>query len=271
MPQISFVILTWNSENTIQESLASIGAKCRDESISHEIFVVDNGSNDNTIELIEALKKEMPIDLTCLPDNQGTTKPRNMALRRTSGDIVCVMDSDAVLKEGALSEIFAMLEADESIGIIAPQLVFPDGSKQVSVRKFPSFFGKFGKIPHIILKLKYQDRDVYQDFPFSVPTDVDYAIAACWFFKRSLLETAGYLDEKIFYAPEDIDFGLRVHKIGKRVVYFPDFKVIHHVQRLTHQKAFGKIAVSHFLGLVYYFIKHRYLIKPLFQKDLNAK
>ena len=260
--KVSFVILTWNSENTIGESLRGIRDTCALESIDYDIFVVDNGSKDGTLANIEAFSADIPITLIRLPKNIGTTKPRNMVLRQCTGDIVCVLDSDAVFREGSLTALIDKLTGDDSIGILAPRLIFPDGRIQKSVRKFPSVVGKFSKIPGIIFKLKYRDLDAYKDFPFTETTTVDYAISACWFFRRSLLDEAGLLDEHIFYAPEDVDYCIRIWKLGKKTVYYPHFTVIHHVQRLTHKKIFGKIALSHLLGLIYYFLKHRYISKP---------
>ncbi len=262
LKKISFVILTWNSEKTIAESLGGIRKKCTGENIDYEIFVVDNGSKDGTVEILKKCSDEMPISLIRLPENLGTTKPRNMAFSRCTGNVICVLDSDAVFLEGSIKDIAAELFRDDSIGIIAPKLLFSDGTVQESVRKFPSMFGKFSKIPGIVFKIKYRDIDGYGDFPFSKITDVDYAISACWFFRRELFDEIGSFDEKIFYSPEDIDYGIRVWKKGKKTVYYPGFTVLHYVQQLTHKKFLSRIAFSHLYGLIYYFLKHRYFIKP---------
>lgn len=260
--KLSFVILTWNSEKTIGEALSGISASCAAEDIGYETFIVDNGSSDGTVGIIRDRMSSMPIDLTILDKNYGTTGPRNMALRKATGDIVCVLDSDAVIREGSIRDLAHLLDSDPSIGIIAPKLVFPDGATQESIRRFPSVIGKFSKIPGIVLKLRYRDIDAYPDFPFDDIREIDYAISACWFFRRALLDEAGYLDERIFYAPEDVDFCLRVWKAGKKILYYPPFTVMHYIQRITHKQFFGKIARSHLMGLCYYFLKHRYFIKP---------
>ena len=262
MEKISFVILTWNSEQTIAKCLEGIWGKCTHENIDFEIFVVDNGSKDGTVDIIKRNFDKNPIKLIQLPKNFGTTKPRNIALKQCSGDVICVLDSDAVILEGSLRTIGVMLVKDDSIGILAPKLIFSDGTTQESVRKFPSVFGKFSKIFGIIFKLKFRDIDGYKYFPFSQTTEVDYAISACWFFRRKLIHDVGFLDENIFYSPEDVDYGIRVWKKGKKTIYYPDFTVLHYVQRLTHKKIFSRIALSHLFGVIYYFYKHRYFKKP---------
>jgi len=102
--------------------------------------------------------------------------------------------------------------------------------------------------------------DYYTDFDFTQHQDVDTAISAFWLFRRDLLDKVGYLDENIFYAPEDVDFSLRVWLAGKTVHYFPYFKVIHHTQQISHSNPFDSVSKSHFRDLWYYFHKHGYFV-----------
>lgn len=262
MDMLSFVILTWNSEQTIGKCLERIAAVCITQGIEYEVFVVDNGSTDSTAGIIEKTGTCAPINLIRLQNNLGTTRTRNMALRKCQGNTICVMDSDAALLDGDLQALLTTLWNDPSIGILAPKLLFSARTVQRSVRKFPSMLGKFRKIPAIIFRRRVPEDDVYTGFPFDAVTDVDYAISACWFFRRDLLDTIGYLDERIFYSPEDVDFCIRTWKANKRVVFYPYFTVLHHVQRITHRNFFSRIAASHLLGLIYYFLKHRYITTP---------
>ncbi|MFA6472634.1 MAG: glycosyltransferase [Candidatus Latescibacterota bacterium] len=262
MKKISFVILTWNSDQTIETCLQSIAHICGSQNIPYEIIVVDNGSSDSTVSIVDRNTAAIPIHLIQMPKNMGTTHSRNLALRTCTGDIICVMDSDAVLLEGNIRDVADILGGDDSIGILAPKLILTDGTAQHSVRKFPSAYGKFSRIPAIIFKLRLPNTDHYTDFPFTQPTDIDYAISACWFFRRNLLDSVGYLDERIFYAPEDVDYCIRIWKMKKRVVFYPYFTVLHHVQRITHKSFFSRIALSHLFGLIYYFLKHRYITTP---------
>jgi GT2 family glycosyltransferase len=259
--KLSFVILTWNSGHTIADCLNSISQACDRERIAYEVFIVDNGSGDATCPIIRTFDK-LPLHLTCYPENHGTTKTRNEVLRQCTGDVVCVMDSDAAFVQGSLRELISTLMDDPSIGIIAPKLVEKSGRVQPSVKRWPTLLGKFSRIPKILFKLNIPDPGVYPEFPFTEVREVDCAISASWFFRRGLLFETGYLDERIFYAPEDVDFCLRVWKCGRRVVYYPYFTVLHQPQQITHKKVFSKVALSHFFGLMYYFLKHRYVRKP---------
>lgn len=267
--KLSFVILTWNSAATIGDCLESIRDACDREDVPYEVHIVDNGSGDNTCGIIEECG-DMPIELTRYPENRGTTRTRNQALRRCAGEVICVMDSDASFVEGSLTGLMDYLAADRSIGILAPRLIETSGRVQASVKKFPSAMGKIARIPKILFNLNLADAGIYEEFPFEDIREVDCAISASWFFRRDLLDEIGYLDERIFYAPEDVDFCLRVWKGGRRLVYYPAVTVLHRTQQITHKKVFSKVALSHLLGLAYYFAKHRYLSRPHIGRDGSA-
>jgi GT2 family glycosyltransferase len=263
--QLSFIILSWNSEKFLENCLKSIYNKCDGEGISFDAFIVDNGSIDDSCTIVEKFQAEYSgkFVLIALPGNKGTTYPRNLALKKARGEFVCIIDSDTELGDGNLSELLQKLSYEKKIGIIAPCLLLPDGSIQNSVKRFPTMLNKLMKLPRILLGIKTQNSDFYPDFPFNEEHTVDTAISACWFFRRDLLDIVGFLDEKIFYAPEDIDFSLRVWENGYSILYSPSFTVLHHTQQITHKKPLSKTSLSHFFGLVYYYRKHGgWLVRP---------
>jgi GT2 family glycosyltransferase len=229
-----------------------------EENITYEIIVVDNGSTDGSLSIIDKYEqKHSPnfIKIT-FQENMGTTYSRNLAQKNTIGKYICILDSDTMIKEGSLLAIIETLANNHEIGIIAPQLLLPDGNIQVSVKRFPTFWHKLAKIPKAVLRFPLTDFDFYQSFPFKQNTFVETAISACWFLRNDLFSKLGPFDEKIFYSPEDLDFCLRVWKKGLKILYYPSFKVLHDTQRISHKAPFSKSSLSHLRGLLYYFKKH---------------
>jgi GT2 family glycosyltransferase len=257
MIDLSFVILTWNSNDYLARCLDSFISECREENISWEIIIVDNGSTDGTCELVERYRGDFndQMYLFALKENLGTTYPRNLGLKKAKGNNCCILDSDTEFHSGSIRDVLNLLN-NENIGMIAPKLLLPGNIIQNSVKKFPTFLDKLSKIPGIIFNKKVSQNDFYEAFPFQESRPVDTAISACWFFKKSLLEKVGFLDETIFYSPEDVEYCLRVNKSGLQVIYFPSVSILHHTQQISHHKPFSKLSRSHFSGLLYYFKKH---------------
>jgi GT2 family glycosyltransferase len=256
---LSFVIVTWNSERTIGETITNLLDILRDNDIEgYEIFVVDNGSTDGTQKLVEAYGRNKHFRLVFLERNRGTTYTRNLALRQLRGRYICIMDSDVAVKKWNVRRSLEFIDDHECL--LAPALKYPDGAIQDSVKRFPTLSTKLLKLLKIFFGIqKYTGRDFYGDFPFHTATVVETAISAFWVFPADFLRDVGYLDEKIFYSPEDIDYCVRIQKSGHDIYYYPEMEAIHHTQHISHRNPFSKIALSHFGGLLYYFLKHQYL------------
>lgn len=247
---LSFVILTRNSEKYISRCLDSIEASLPG-SAEREIFVVDNGSTDRTCAILDSRNNITAIKLG---RNYGTTYSRNLALRKAAGDHLVVMDSDVIINRLDWPAILS--ELGPKIGLIAPRLNLPSGERQNSVKRFPTLQWRLRKIKKIIFGLTVEDKELYPsleriEFP-------DTAISAFWVIPKEVLGSVGFLDEKIFYSPEDVDYCVRVWKKGFIIKYYQDADIVHYTQQIAHKKPFSLISLSFFLNFIYYFWKHGY-------------
>ena len=139
---ISFVILTWNSEKYISQCLNSLFDDLDKSGLSYEIFIVDNGSIDSTPEIINKLEQSNygVIHPIFLKKNLGTTRSRNIALKKATGKYIVIMDSDTELLPGLVDGLIEILEKNHDVGIVVPLLVYPDGRYQKSIDIFPTIF-----------------------------------------------------------------------------------------------------------------------------------
>lgn len=264
MKKIDFIILTWNSEKYIEMCVRSI--QNMRNFVTH-IIVVDNGSVDRTKILLQQLAAQNTetcyLDIVFLNANRGTSVSRNMGFKRidTTADYICVLDSDTSVTDSAFEELISRLETLPMAGIVGPQLITSSGVMQQSARNFPTLTQKICAVIPINSLQKYSDEKM---IPQSLPDnegnqEVDYLMSACWLFRPSLLADVGYLDEHIFYAPEDAEFCIRVLKAGYKVYFCPKAKIIHEWQRISRRKVFSKNNWEHIKGLMYVFWKYKYL------------
>ncbi|MGB9619697.1 MAG: glycosyltransferase family 2 protein, partial [Armatimonadota bacterium] len=238
---ISAVVLTWNSARYIEGCLGSLAADAHRTGIELELFVVDGGSSDGTPEILYRLAKEIPgLRTIQLGKNLGTTVSRNIAIRESRGEYILILDSDTEVLPGALGTLCKALEEAPRAGIAAPRLLYPDGSVQPSCKRFPTAPLKICKFAPVSLiqrlgeKAELYPHEVYSK-DFKEIVCVDYCISACWLVKREAIEAVGLLDERIFYAPEDVDYCLRMWLAGWEVLYVPSAEVVHHTQRRSYK------------------------------------
>ncbi len=143
-PDISFVILTWNSEDYIKNCIYSIVSTFKRSAFSYEVFIIDNGSKDKTTKILYELQNEYSdyIQLILLDKNMGTTCTRNLALKKAKGDYLCIMDSDVELSSGTIDKLIETLKSNSDMGLAVPRIVYPNGNLQKSIDTFPTIIRK---------------------------------------------------------------------------------------------------------------------------------
>lgn len=256
---ISFIILTWNSEYYLDTCIKSLLNSLNERSFVYEIYLIDNGSTDNTRSIINKYKKLRPKEICpiLLDYNTGTTYSRNMALRKAKGKYIVFMDSDIEVFRGTIEKLTDVLDNNKDVGLAVPKLTYSDGTFQKSTDNFPTVFSKIFR--YFFLKsMENEENRMSQGLQ---PKEVDYAISAFWVLKKKIIEQVGLLDENIFYAPEDVDYCLRVWKKGYKVLYCPEVLAIHNAQEISRGIKINKSKINHIKGLLYYFKKHKYVFQ----------
>jgi len=266
---VSFIILTWNSAPHIARCITSIFRNFNANMLAIEIFIIDNGSCDNTKNIIKDLQQLHPdtIKPIFLKENTGTTSSRNLGLKQATGKYLVVLDSDVEVAEGSIEKLIKILESDKSFGLIVPKLLYPSGKLQKSTDNFPTISTKI--IRYFFLKIQENilNNSGYNDKLI----EVDYAISAFWVFRKKIIQEVGLLDENIFYAPEDVDYCLRIWKKGYKVIYAPMVSSVHNAQEISRGFQINKAMVEHLKGLFYYFKKHKYIfVRPKTQRSNNV-
>jgi len=190
---ISAIVLTWNSELYIQRCLRSLAEDAHRTGIELDLFVVDWGSSDGTLEILFQLAEEVPgLRVIQLEKNLGTTVSRNIAIHKSRGEYVLILDSDTEILPGALRILCKALEGAPLAGIVAPRLLYPDGSVQPSCKRFPTTPLKICKFAPISLlqrlgeKAELYPGDIYSK-GFEEIVQVDHCISACWLVRRQTM------------------------------------------------------------------------------------
>lgn len=267
MHRVGFVVLTWNSEKFIFNCLNSIFSVDQKKYLCITV-IVDNGSMDRTRENIEIfLNNDNELkrcEVICLGKNYGTTYSRNIGLKRLfeiqkDVDFVCIMDSDAEINENALSTMIGELQEHSEYGIIGPRMYNMQHSYQISGKDFSTFPAKLLK-PMPFKKLRQYGEKMEMMVPLegSGCIRVGFLISACILLRTDVMKEIGYLDEAIFYAPEDLEYCIRCWKRGYEVVLCYDAEIFHYWQRLSRKKFFSRHNFEQLRGLVYVFWKYRY-------------
>ena len=124
---ISFIIPTYNAENTIQNTINSI-LKQSETSLEYEIIVVDDGSTDNTKNLIQELESNEKIKYYS-KENSGVADTRNYGVQKSNGEYIIFVDSDDYVSQNLLKDIEPYIK--QNIDLIKWNPLFVDENKEI--------------------------------------------------------------------------------------------------------------------------------------------
>ena len=223
-----------------------------------ETVVVDNASSDGSADMVAF---EFPgLRLVRLPVNTGFSGGNNVALEDFDADYALLLNSDATCAYGALDDLLLWADAHPDVGIIGPRVINPDGSLQFSCRRFPTFAA--GVFRNVYLGRLFPNNKpaadyLMQDFDHATARDVDWVSGCALLIRRECLAQIGTLDAASFFMYcEDMDWCLRAHDAGWRVVYCPDAVVTHAIGRSSDNAA-DRMILAHSQSMWRFYQKHR--------------
>jgi GT2 family glycosyltransferase len=228
---VSFVIVSYNGRDFLRRCLASVYEHT--QGVSFEVIVIDNDSRDGTPEMVE--REFSQVNLIRRSNNAGFATAANEGLQAAKGKTLLLLNPDSELTSNILPPMLAYVCDHPDIGILAPRIVNEDGSLQLSCRTFPGFnvalFNRHSLATKLFPQNRFSSRYLMTDFDHSAIADVDWASGACWLLPQRTLEQVGLLDGGYFWSIEDVDYCQRLHRLGLRIVYYPEVTVLHHIGR----------------------------------------
>lgn len=221
MLDLSIIIVNYNTKKLVIDCVKSI--KQSKPTISWEIIIVDNGSRDDSIDVLKKIESKRVKVLSNI-NNLGFAKANNRGIRNSRGKHILLLNSDTLAKKEALDELFAFAENNEDAGVVGSKLLNPDRTTQNSVFYPPTaaraikqfWFGKKGYYGQYYPKTKK-------------PVAVYAVVGAAFLITHRAKKKVGMLDERYFMFFEDIDYCDRVRKNGLKVYYLPTSKVVHYL------------------------------------------
>ena len=225
MVEVSVIIVSYNTREYLRDCLASL----RDDpdAPTHEVIVVDNGSGDGSAAMVWA---EFPDALVIeAGENLGFAKANNLALRRVRGRTALLLNSDTLVKPGALRGMLAALDARPEAAAVGPRLINPDGSLQRSCYRFPAPARAFRDQLFLTSLLSGHPRwGDYRRWAHDRERAVDFVIGAALLVRADVLPAVGLLDEDFFMYAEETDWCRRMHDAGYQVWFTPKAEVVHY-------------------------------------------
>jgi hypothetical protein len=265
-PKVSFVTVNYKTPHFIRHLLR--GFEEAKPTFPFEYFVVDNASDDGTIEHV---KRQFHWVTTILAEkNLGFGGGNNLAVGQARGEYIIFLNPDLTVFPGEIESWVEWMDAHPDVGISGPRVLNPDGTDQHSCYRFPgSFIPLYRRT--LIGSTPWGKRAIasylMHDMDRNKEQDVDWVQGSAMCVRRTTLEKVGPFDNRYFMYFEDTDLCRRAWEAGHRVTYTPCARFVHYLHRESKTKypweAFtNRLARAHIKSGVKYFLKYRTKASP---------
>ncbi len=194
--------------------------------------MVDNASSDGSPEMVEA---DWPaVRVLRNPANLGFSRAVNRGIDATTGELVLLLNPDALAPGEAIDALVDELRADRSIAAVGPRIVDATGRPELS---WWWHLGPLSELRLRRLRRRYQRGDPRAVARVKRLTgrrrEVDWLTGACLLLRRQAAVAAGLMDEGYFLYFDDVDLCAALRAGGGRVLFTPRAEIVHLRGRTT--------------------------------------
>ncbi len=258
---ISVIILSYNTRDLTKRCLEAVH---RSWGVELEVIVVDNGSTDGSVEMIE--EQFDSVKLIKNKDNLGFAKGNNLGMSMANGEKILLLNSDAFIFEDTVAIMSSQMDTLQ-VDLLGCKLLNKDGTLQPSWGYFPNlrrvaqmmvFLDNLPYIRDMIDSIHVRSKKRYLE-----TRPVDWVTGACVMLRKNVYTDTKGIDEKYFMYGEEMEWMYRIKNKGFKVAYSPKCECVHLEGASSKDRT---IAITgEMKGWVYWFSKHnpKWQLKPL--------
>jgi GT2 family glycosyltransferase len=226
-PLVSVVIATWNRVVDLRESLSHFSSQTYSPI---ELIVVDNASEDGTVEMIE--REFTQVKLIKLAHNTGVAA-YNVGMQAASGDIIVVSDNDSYLEAAGVENIVRKFsQGGEKLGVVACEIIYIPQNQ--------------------IYNWYYLPVDRINPVATGYPAHMFIGAGAA--IRKAVLVEVGYYPVRYFLYMNEVDLSTRIIGAGYDIRFFPDIIAYHRGSQISRAK--GKVRLSSYRNIIWYYWKY---------------
>ena len=245
---MSLVIVSFNTRDILLRCLGSIKKHTQD--ISYEVIVVDNASEDGTVNAIVELFSD--VEVIANDDNRGFSAANNQGISASKGRKIALLNPDTLLTENSFKRIIDFWERHPDFSILGTGIV-DENNQPCPIRLWED------SPQDAAMKVlgKYNPASELKKMGPMLAREVKVISGCCFVVTRDLIESIGLMDENYFLYNEEDDLCRRARKMGKKICFYPETSVQHLLGQSTHQEPHRKkVIIETYQSNLYFYSKY---------------
>lgn len=218
-----------------------------------KLYLIDN-TNEKFFEYVFV---HDIIEYNSIEKNIGFGSGHNSILKKISetSDYHLILNPDVSFKENVIPSLISELENHQEVAMIAPKVLFPNGSHQYSCRRYPKIIELVARRFKILKRLFESKvfKGEYREKDLSKPFFAEYLTGCFQLYKTNDFVQLNGFDERYFLYMEDVDICKKIDNLGKKKLYYPQEEIIHILKQGSLKNV--NLFLSHLASAIKYFLK----------------
>lgn len=249
-PDLSIIILNYNSGDFLKKCLESIG-KVKKNGFEYEVIVVDNNSSDKSLKYLRSLElkgyrnigenkkpkflnfyNSIPLKIIFNKKNLGFAVGNNVGIKKARGRYVLFLNPDTIVMPNTFREMIRFMDNHPQAGAATCRVELPSGKlDEACHRGFPTPWNAFC---HFLgLEKLFPKSRIFAGYTLGWKSldkihEIDSGTGSFLIVRRGVGDKLNWWDEDYFWYGEDLDFCYRIKKAGWKIYYVPKVKIIHY-------------------------------------------
>ena len=257
--KLGVIFVNYNSGQYLKRCLDSLffvlnGNDC-------DILIIDNASKDASVEYIRTHYPNLTVIKN--KNNLGFASAVNMGIKTIKRDYILLLNPDSEILPQSIDKMVGFMERTPDCGVLGGWVIYPDGRRQESCRRFPTFWRiVFGRRSSVFYRLfpnnRFSREYLLTDEDLTKTKEVDFVAGSFMMLRKKALDEVGLFDEDFFLYVEDADLCLRMKKHGWKVFFYPEARCLHYHGETIRQDNI-RPEIYHAKSMYNFFKKHYHL------------
>jgi len=255
---VSYCVVNTNGRELLLACLDAI-ERTTPPDLEHEILVLDNASDDGSAEAVRALDRD--IRLIALERRAGKAANDSRLLQEARGEFCLLLNEDSELQPGAAAALLGALKGDRDAAAAGAQLLAPDGREVPCAWRLPS--GETALAGAFFLHRRFT-----VESGGTGTRQVGWVQSSAMMVRREAAEHVSWLDPEFFVYSDETDFCKRLWDAGRKILYVPSARAVHHDQMAQDAAGAERRTVEYHRNQDRYLRKHlgrveAFLMRPV--------
>jgi len=227
--KISVVTPNYNGVKFLKTFFDSLN---NDSEYIGEVIIVDNGSDDNSLEYIKSRKFNFPVKLIENKENLGFSPAVNQGITQSKHDYVFSLNNDTEVKKGSIKALIDLISSDENIFSVQAKML------QYNNKELIDDVGD----EYNLLAWTKKTGENHLSGEFSEVKEIFSSCAGAAMYNKRVLSEIGLFDDNFFAYMEDVDLALRAKINGYKNLLCPE-AVVYHIGSATSGSRYNEFKV----------------------------